>query len=132
MTFLFNFVEIILLLFSTIDTLGFIAENRKWARTDSKDYLRICFTWIFFLIFRAISCNTCSGIIGHFYGMLMLLAKLYVTLPVLGGTEKLYDSIVEKNSLPNYIKNIFGNIKSQMVVKEEHSKIEEISKEIIN
>lgn len=44
MTLIFNLVEIVLLLFSTIDTLGFIAENRKWARTDAKDYLRNCFT----------------------------------------------------------------------------------------
>jgi hypothetical protein len=124
MTLFFNLVEIVLLSFLAIDTLGFIAENRKWSRMDGKDYLRICFNWVFFLIFRTISCSTCSGIIGHFYGMLMLLAKLYVTVPLLGGTEKLYDLVIEKNVLPSYIKDIFGNLKSQMVVKEEHSKIE--------
>lgn len=124
MTFFFNFVEIILLSIICIDTLGFLGESRKGSKANLRDFHRICFTWIFFLIFRSISCSTCSGIIGHFYGMLMLLAKVYVAIPLLGGTQKLYDMVVEKNMIPSYIKEMFAKIKSEAVVGEEPSKDE--------
>ncbi len=122
MTFLFNFLEIILMIFVSLDTLGFLAEFRKRNKSDSQDFLRICFTWVFFLFFRSISCSECNGIIGHFYGMLMLIAKIYVALPMLHGTKMLYELSIEKNLLNPYLKQICGNSKTKMEQKEEHIK----------
>ena len=124
MTFFFDLGEIVLLCFLTLDTLGYLAEFRKRSNSNLRDYVRICYTWIFFLIFRSVSCSKCSGVIGHFYGMFMLLAKIYVTLPIFKGTEKIYDVLIEKNAIINYVKEIKENLVAEVEIKEEHSKNE--------
>lgn len=112
MAFILNLVEFLLMAIVSLDTLGFVVQMRKnpnAANANVKDFNRLCFTWVFFFVLRALTCSSCNGYIGSFLCMLTLIAKAYISIPLLHGTEKLYHLFIEENLLGNYVKNI-GNI----------------------
>jgi hypothetical protein len=114
MAFLLNLVELLLLGIVALDTLGFIAQNRKAPlNSNSKDFTRVCFTWVFFLTLRSLTCASCGGVLGSFYGMLLLLGKAYVSIPLFRGTEKLYNCLIEENAAGHYLRRIVSMIKDR-------------------
>jgi hypothetical protein len=115
MAFLFGLIEILLLSIVILDTLGFIIQNKRNPNNSNpRDYNRLIFTWTFFLAIKAMTCCSSGGILGNFVGMLGLLAKAYISIPLLGGTEKLYDLLVENNYFGNTIKKYVSAIKSRL------------------
>lgn len=114
MSFVFSLIELILVTFISIDTLGFAIRNRKNSEsTSQQDFLRVAFTWVFFLTLRNLTCCSCEGLFGSIWGLLLLIGKVYVTLPVLKGTEKLYHSLIEENVAKNYINMICNIVKEK-------------------
>lgn len=114
MAFLLNLIEFVLLGLVTFDALGFIVQNRKNSEQSSQqDYKRSCFTLVFFFILKALTCSSCTGYIGNFICMLTLLAKAYVSLPILKGTDKLYHLFIEQNAGAAYLKTLVNTIKEK-------------------
>jgi hypothetical protein len=114
MAFLFNVIELVLLGIVALDTLGYIAENRKHpVSRNQQDYLRLCYTWVFFFALRALPCFSWLGFIGSIIGMLQLMAKVYISIPALGGTEKMYRILIEENMGKHYLSQIFGSMREK-------------------
>jgi hypothetical protein len=115
MSFLLQVAEFVLLSIVTLDTLGFIAEYRKnSARSERNDYVRLCFTWVFFLALRSFSCFLCCGYFGGLFKMLFFGAKVFVSVPAIGGTETLYNLLVEQNILKGYFTEAVNMVKSKV------------------
>jgi hypothetical protein len=111
MGYIFSILEIVLLALLSFDTLGFlVAQKKNNANVNISDYHRLCFTWVFFFALRAI-CPCGNGFFSNIVQMLTLFAKAYITIPMLGGTEKLYRSIVEENIFSQYIKGYIAALK---------------------
>ena len=120
MSFLCQFAEFLLLSVVALDTLGFVAESRKnSARSENRDYLRLCFTWVFFLTIRSLSCTmscvTGCGYIGSLFGMLFFSAKVFISIPAIGGTETLYSLLIEQNVMKRYLLDAYHMIKPNSV-----------------
>lgn len=114
MSFLFQLAELVLLSVVAIDTLGFIGEFRKNSKADTKDYVRLCFTWIFFLILRTLSCSVCCfGYFGGLFRMLFFAAKVYISVPSIGGTETLYSLLIEQNVMKTYLSEVVKMVKDK-------------------
>jgi hypothetical protein len=105
MSFLLKFAEFLLFSVVTFDTLGHIAESRKnTEKVDRKDFLRLCFTWVFLLALNSLCCSSCSGgYFGSLWKFLIFGAKVYVCIPAIRGTETLYDLLVEQNVTKKYL-----------------------------
>ena len=116
MSFLLALVDLLLLTVVLYDTLGFIAHNRKDPQnSNQQDYSRICFTWIFYLAVRSVVCSSCTGYMGSFLYLLSIVFKAYISLPVLHGTEKLYNVLIEQNVLRGYFEKLSTTIKDKVV-----------------
>jgi hypothetical protein len=114
MSFLLNLAELLLMGIVALDTLGFIVNNRKNPQSsDVKDFTRLCFTWVFFLVLRAVICGSCGGFFGAILYYVAFAAKVYISVPVLGGTEKLYNMLLEQNVVKHYIEVAVSIIKSK-------------------
>jgi hypothetical protein len=121
MAFLFGLIEIILLAIVVLDTLGFLIQNkRKPDDSNPHDYNRLIFTWTFFFVFKALTCCSGSGLISGFFALLGLLAKAYISIPLLGGTQKLYDVLVRDNSFGIAAKKYIHLIKEKLNPEEKH------------
>jgi hypothetical protein len=122
MSFLIQVLEFVLLSIVAVDTLGFIAELRKnSSRADRGDYIRLCFTWVFFLVLSSLCCATCSSsYFSGFFKMLLLIAKVYITLPSVRGTETLYSLLVEQNVMKTYLLQAYDMVKAKTQCSEEH------------
>jgi hypothetical protein len=115
MAFLLNLVELLLLVLVSLDTLGFIYQNRKnQGASNQRDWLRICYTWVFFLILRSLTCYSSTGYIANFISMLTLLGKIYISVPLLNGTEKLYTLLIEQNAAAHYVRVVVEMVKQKM------------------
>lgn len=114
MSFIFSLIELVLVAFVAIDTLGFAIRNRKNPEsTSQQDFQRVTFTWVFFLALRTMSCCSCTGFFGSIWGLLILAGKVYVSLPILKGTEKLYNLLIEENIAKKYIGLICNIVKEK-------------------
>ena len=115
MSFLSQFAELLLLSVVAFDTLGFIAEQRKnSSKSENKDFVRLCFTWVFFLVLRALTCSVCClGYFGSFIGMLAFFGKVYISIPAIGGTETLYSMLIEQNIMKRYLCEAYTMVKSK-------------------
>ncbi len=124
MSFLLEFIDLVLLFVVLYDTLGFIVHNRKNTLSSNvQDYNRICFTWIFHLYIRALLCFSCTGIFGTLLETLSLAAKVYISLPMLHGTEKLYTLLVEQNVLKQYAEQFTQIVKQKVEASKSQGKI---------
>ena len=115
MSFLFSFLEILMMVVVSLDTLGFIVQNKNSSRsTDNKDFSRICFTWVFLLVIRSVFCGSCcSGFLGTIVGLLSLFLKIYVSIPALKGTETVYSKLFEEKLPQKYFSQIVNFIKER-------------------
>ena len=113
MSFIFSFFDFALAAVLLFDTLGLIYQFRK-SNVDPKNYVRICFSWILFLtICTLFSCN-CKGFFGTLIRLILLAAKVYVTIPKLNGTMKIHKYLIEDGNAEKKINQVIGLIKSKL------------------
>ena len=112
MTFFFSLLDVVLTSLMLFDTLGIIYQFRK-STVDPKEYVRICYSWIFFLtICTLFSCNW-KGFFGTLIRLLILAAKVYVTIPILGGTNKIHNYLIEQGKGEECLNKGIGFLKSK-------------------
>ena len=101
MTFFFGIIDLLLTSVLLFDTLGLAYQYRNKSKEtlDQKEYIRVCLSWILLLtINNFLSCEK-KSFFGTICRLIILGAKLFVVLPVLGGTLKFYQFfIVEKRA----------------------------------
>lgn len=108
MSFLYSLIDLILTTLIVLDTLGLVVQYSQKKSADSKDYTRVCFTWLFFLTLKSFTLNDGEGYFRKTLILLFLLAKIFVVLPILGGTMLIY------NQAPELIKKGVDFAKSQL------------------
>jgi len=115
MSFLYSLFDLVLLLVVTFDTLGFVAQNRKNpSASDARDFRRLCFTWVFYLAVRSLLCTSCTGFLGSLFGLASLVAKAYISVPLLRGTETLYTQLVENNVAKTYLDTLVTLVRQKL------------------
>ena len=114
MTFLFGVLDLALTAVLLLDTLGLAYQLRKTGSCDPKDYIRVCFSWILFLFLSGLlSCNL-KGFFGTLLRIVFFAVKAYVTLPILGGTSKLYKFLIEDGNGQKYYEKVSKLVKTQL------------------
>lgn len=114
MSFLFSLLDVVLIAILIIDTLGLVYEYRKNSYKYSDDYIRIIFSWVLFILICSIlSCNF-KGFFGTLLRLLIFGLKVFVTIPKLGGTLKIYNVLIDKGLLESYYKKIKEFIKTKV------------------
>ena len=113
MTFFFSLLDVVLTTLMLFDTLGIIYQFIK-STVHPKEYVRVCYSWIFFLtICTLFSCNW-EGFFGTLIRLLILMAKVYVTIPILGGTNKIHNYLIEQGKGEEYLKKGINFVKSKI------------------
>ena len=99
MTLFFGILDTLLSTIMLFDTLGLVYQFRKNNKCEEKEYIRDCLSWILFLtINNFFSCEK-RGFFGSMIRLTIFLAKLFVVLPILGGTLRFHKYfIVDKNA----------------------------------
>ena len=95
MSFLYGLFDFFLMSLITLDTLGLVGQFREKKAPDTKDYTRVCFTWIFFLTLKSFTPTAGEGFFIKLIRILFLLGKVFVVLPLLGGTMMIYNKAPE-------------------------------------
>ena len=115
MNFFFGLLDVILLVVMLFDTLGLAYEFRHKGTCDKpKDYVRVCLSWILFLtICSLFSCNK-QGFFGFLIQLIIFLAKASVSLPIVGGTLKIYKFLIEEKRAEMCCQKICGIIQSKL------------------
>ncbi len=108
-------IELLVFAIAALDTFSFINSNRKNPdKSDVNDYRNICFRWVFLLALRSFGCFSCCGTLGVYLSFILLVAKAYVTIPLLNGTEKVYNCLIQDNALAGFAKHAVEMIKSKL------------------
>ena len=115
MSLLFNFLDLVLILIMLYDTLGLIYQFRKSKESvKPQEFIRIYFSWILFLtIYNTFSCSW-KGFFGTLIRLILFAAKVYVTIPLLGGSLKLHKILIEDDKAKECFNKVFGLIKSKI------------------
>ena len=114
MSFLFTILDLVLTTVLLFDTLGLVYIYRKKGDCDGREYTRVCLSWFLFItISNVLSCNW-LGFIGTLVRLLIFAAKVFVTIPLLGGTMKLYNYLIEEKKGEEIYNKIVGIIKSKL------------------
>ncbi len=107
MSLIFSLVEFLIFGIITLDTLGFIvAYKKKPQNADHDDYTRVCFTWVFVLAIRTLMCCGSTGFFAGIFSLVALAAKVYVTIPKIGGANKVYTMLFKEAFVQKQIKSI--------------------------
>ena len=78
MSLLFGFIDLLLTTLITLDTLGLVGQFRQKKTPDSKDYTRVCFTWILYLTLKSFTPNDGEGTLRKILLLIFLFAKIFV------------------------------------------------------
>ena len=114
MTFFFGLLDVILTSVLLFDTLGLAFQFRKDDSCDSKEYVRVCLSWILFLtICNLFSCER-KGFFGLLMRLIIFLAKASVSLPIVGGTLRIYKYLVEDRNAELIFQKVSGIVKSKL------------------
>ena len=115
MSFLVNLVDIVLTLILLFDTLGMIYQFRKYeSQVKPKEFIRICFSWILFLtICSLFSCER-KGFFGTLIRLIIVGAKVYVTIPLFGGAMKIHKYLIEDGKAIEYYNKVYEIVKSKL------------------
>ena len=114
MTFFFGLLDMVLTTILLFDTLGLAYQFRKEGKSGPKEYVRVCLSWIFFLtICNIFSCNK-KGFFGTIIRLIIFGAKAFFALPILGGTLKVYNFLIEDGNAEKYYQKVEILIKSKL------------------
>ena len=58
------------------------------------------------------TCCSCTGLIANFFKLIGTVAKIYLAIPLLGGTNKLYDFLITQNKGEEYYNKAVEVIKT--------------------
>ena len=106
MTLFFGTLDLLLTIILLFDTLGLAYQFRTKNTCDDKEYLRVCLSWILFLsISNLFSCEA-KGFFGTVFRLIIFLSKLFVVIPILGGTIKVYQFLVEERRAEKWLELI--------------------------
>ena len=95
MTLFFGILDVLLTTIMLFDTLGLVYQFRKNNTCNEKEYIRVCLSWILFLtICNLFSCEK-KGAFGSIIRLIIFFAKLFVVLPILGGTLRFHKYFIE-------------------------------------
>ena len=103
MSFVFGLLDFVLTAVLLFDTLGLIYQFRKSISVSPNEYVRICFSWILFLTIGSLFSCERKGFFGTLIRLIILAAKVYVTIPLLGGTMKIHKYLIEDKNADKYI-----------------------------
>ena len=110
MTLFFGILDILLTSLMLFDTLGLVYQFRKNNTCSEKEYIRVCLSWILFLtICNVFSCEK-KGFFGTIIRLTMFFSKLFVVLPILGGTMKFYKYFIEEKNAEKWCKFLKSKI----------------------
>ena len=87
-------LQYLLLLVLSFDTLGFIVNHNKTkdqGPASVNDYSRLVFSWVYVLTLKSLNCWLCCV---PLIDELVLGGIIYVTLPLLQGTQKLNSMVL--------------------------------------
>ena len=115
MSFLVNFIDVLLTLILLFDTLGMIYQFRKYEYlVKPKEFVRICFSWILFLtICSLFSCER-KGFFGTLIRLIIVAAKVYVTIPLFGGAMKIHKYLIDDGKAIEYYNKVYEFVKSKL------------------
>ena len=115
MSLLFGFLDMLLIAVMLFDTLGLIYQLRKCKESvKPEEYIRVYFSWVLFLtIYNTFSCNW-KGFFGTLIRLILLAAKVYVTIPLCGGALKIHKYLIEDDKAKEYFKKVYDIIKSKL------------------
>ena len=106
MTLFFGILDTLLSTIMLFDTLGLVYQFRKNNTCEEKEYIRVCLSWILFLtINNFFSCEK-RGFFGSMIRLTIFLAKLFVVLPILGGTLKVHKFLIEEQRAEKWLELI--------------------------
>ena len=95
MTLFFGILDVLMTTIMLFDTLGLVYQFRKNNTCNEKEYIRVCLSWILFLtICNLFSCEK-KGAFGSIIRLIIFFAKLFVVLPILGGTLRFHKYFIE-------------------------------------
>ena len=95
MTLFFGILDVLMTTIMLFDTLGLVYQFRKNNTCSEKEYIRVCLSWILFLtISNLFSCEK-KGAFGSIIRLIIFFAKLFVVLPILGGTLRFHKYFIE-------------------------------------
>ena len=110
MGFLFGLLDCLLTTVLILDTLGLAYQFRKENSTDSKEYVRVCFTWILFLtLCNLLKCEK-KGFLGTIIRLLFFGVKAFIALPILGGSLRIYKYLFESGRLELIYKKVKSKV----------------------
>lgn len=114
MSFFFSLLDLVLTSVLLFDTLGLVYVYRKNGDCDGKEYTRVCFSWFLFLtVSNVLSCNW-KGFFGTLVRLAIFGAKVYVTVPLLGGTMKLYNYLIEQKKGEEMCNKLLAIVKAKL------------------
>ena len=106
MTLFFGILDLLLTTILLFDTLGLAYQFRTKNTCEDKEYIRVCLSWILFLsISNLFSCET-KGFFGTVIRIIIFLSKLFVVIPLLGGTLKIYKFLIEEQRAEKWLELI--------------------------
>ena len=110
MTLFFGILDILLTSLMLFDTLGLVYQFRKNNTCSEKEYIRVCLSWILFLtICNVFSCEK-KGFFGTIIRLTIFFSKLFVVLPILGGTMKFHKYFIEEKNAEKWCKLLKSKI----------------------
>lgn len=112
MAFIFFLVDTLVLALMILDTLSLLVQIKKTNKSETQDYIRVIFTWIFVLAVRSLTTCSCTGLIANFIKLLGMVAKIYLAVPLLGGSNKLYDFLITQNKGVEYYQKALEIVKA--------------------
>jgi hypothetical protein len=107
---LVTILDLLLTSIIAVDTLGLVVASRK-GNASTEDMRRNCLIWTCFIVLNALSCD--CWYLGTLLSLLGLVVKVWISVPRLGGADKLHQMIVN-GTLSNYVKAIVDVINAKL------------------
>ena len=114
MSFLFSFFDALLSVILCVDTLTVIYQLRKTENCDTRDYTRICFSWILFFFLQSIFTLGGKGFFWNFLAFVGLVLKIMVVIPKTGITNMIYDKLITQKKGEELFNNAYKFVESKI------------------
>lgn len=115
MGFFFYFMDSLLSVVLSLDTLSLIYQLRKENKCDPKDYSRVSLTWILFLSLKTLFTCSGKGFLCNLFGFIGLILKVLIVIPKIGITPKIHKKFIEEkkgeqliHTAMDFVKNKFA------------------------